>query len=69
MDTRNLDERVCANIRCGSRVAGHEFVLQVSTGHLRWFCGIDCAVEGQEAAREEAYREVLAEIARERSGG
>jgi hypothetical protein len=47
---RDLDRdiRTCANIACQQPVTGPEFVLQVSSAHLRWFCGVDCVVEGQQ---------------------
>ncbi len=50
---RNWDERTCANVLCGKDVQGREFVLQVSTKHVRWFCSVPCVVEGQKAHYDE----------------
>ena len=58
-DPTSLDERCCAF--CGLPVTGREFVLQVSTAHLRWFCSVDCVVMGQEASREELAAKILAD--------
>jgi hypothetical protein len=56
----------CANLRCG-RPLGVDHVILLTTMHMRRFCSVECIHEGQEAAYEKAYQEVVAE--RLRSGG
>lgn len=48
MDETNRDTRHCADIGCRTPIKGQvEYVLQVSTGHVRWFCDVDCVVNGK----------------------
>jgi hypothetical protein len=60
MNDAERDNRRCASLACQQPISGREFVLQVSTCHLRWFCGIDCAVEGQELH----YQQLAADLFR-----
>lgn len=49
IDYVNWDTRTCANALCGKPLNGSiEFVLQVSTKHVRWFCNVDCVVQGRD---------------------
>lgn len=69
IDYRNWDDRRCANSGCQRPLHGRvEFVLQISSGHLRWFCGVDCVVEGQQRYYDAIARETLLEMDREQCG-
>lgn len=62
MNARDIDNRACANVRCGKAIDGREFVLQVSTAHMRWFCNIECAIEGKEAVERMIAESVFKEV-------
>lgn len=64
---QHVDRRRCANARCGQQI-GHEFVLQVSSAHLRWFCGVHCVTEGLEAHHQAVYAQSNADLARDPTG-
>ena len=50
------DTRACANSNCGRSLNGSPvYVLQVSTKHVRWFCDIECAIEGRRAHDDAIY--------------
>ena len=57
-NARDYDSRVCANLLCEREVRGAEFVLQVSTGHVRWFCSVQCVVDGQQAYQNRIYASI-----------
>lgn len=41
------DVRVCASKHCRKPINGRaEFIMQVSTKHVRWFCDVYCVLEG-----------------------
>jgi hypothetical protein len=62
----HIVDRACANSLCRKPVdRSHEFVLQVSTVHVRWFCGVDCVIEGKQAWQEEIISEGYEELMRE----
>ena len=48
---KDLDTRICGNPECQRELVGaSEFVLQVTTAHLRWFCRLECATRSQQLA-------------------
>ena len=47
----------CTNPGCEEQVTD-EFVLQVSTTNIRWFCSIECIIASQEAHYDAIRRDM-----------
>jgi hypothetical protein len=49
LSAEHWDDRRCANAECRRPLNGSpEFVLQVTTKHVRWFCKDYCLIEGRQ---------------------